>query len=351
MQKNNLIVKEPEELILMRGNFSESALKLGAYLIAILEKGQTIYEINIKEYLTNFDKKIGNYNYLYNVAKELSQRQFEIKDRFNEKFVIFNFVSSASYADGILEIEFSQRLLFYLLDIKDKYLKYNIKNIMSLSSKYIVRLYKILKDELEKNSRYGNKAEKIISINKLREMLEIPKSYQYGNSSGIKKRILEKSQTEIEKHTDIIFNFEEIKTGRRISHIKFVIQENPKKVQEIPPKLYLKSFKNFTDYLRKKYAGNQKTFFVGNDGKTNKLTFFGIDNNYLLYGFVPDEIEITQYNSIESMQKYEKFYKVVKNSEFFQDLIESELDLYEIYKDNRELFNILKQEIIDILKK
>ena len=58
MQKNNLIVKEPEELILMRGNFSESALKLGAYLIAILEKGQTIYEINIKEYLTNFDKKL-----------------------------------------------------------------------------------------------------------------------------------------------------------------------------------------------------------------------------------------------------------------------------------------------------
>ena len=49
------------------------------------------------------------------------------------------------------------------------------------------------------------------------------------------------------------------------------------------------------------------------------------------------------------MQKYEKFYKVVKNSEFFQDLIENELDLYEIFKDNRELFNIMQQEVNEIL--
>jgi plasmid replication initiation protein len=155
------------------------------------------------------------------------------------------------------------------------------------------------------NKRYGNQAEKIIKVDELREMLEIPKSYRFND---VKRFVLNKTQTELETHTDIIFDFEEIKVGRKITHLKIKIQNNPKKLQEVKPqeKPYLRSFKNFTDFLRKKYAGNQKTFFAGNDTKTNKLTFFGIDNNYLLYGFVQDEIEITNYNSLESMQKYEK---------------------------------------------
>ena len=49
------------------------------------------------------------------------------------------------------------------------------------------------------------------------------------------------------------------------------------------------------------------------------------------------------------MQKYEKFYQVVKNSELFQDLIEGEVDLYEVFKENRELFNIMQQEVNEIL--
>jgi len=216
MQKNNLIVKEPEEIILMKGDFSESALKLGAYLIAILKKDKVIYQINTKEYLTKFDKKIGDYNYLYNITKELSKKQFEIKDRFNEKFAIFNFIASANYADGILEIEFSHKLLAYLLQVKEKYLKYDIKNIMILSSKYAIRLYKVLKDNLERNSRYGNKAELELSVKDIRKMLEVPRSYQY--SSGIKKRILEKAKSEFEKYTDIIFEYEEIKSGRKVTH-------------------------------------------------------------------------------------------------------------------------------------
>ena len=252
--KDNLIVKEPEELVLMRGDFSESALKLGAYLIAILEKDKVIYEINIKDYLDKFDKKIGDYSYLYNVTKELSTKQFEIKDRFNERFSIFNFVSSANYADGILEIEFSHRLLGYLLEIKDKYLKYDIKNIMSLSSKYTIRLYKILKDGFEKNLRYGNKAELKLSIQEFKEVLEIPKSYRFND---IKRQILEKSKKELAEHTDIIFDFQEIKTGRKVTHLKFIIQENPKKSEDylISQEMSnLKSVKHFVTYLRENYS-------------------------------------------------------------------------------------------------
>ena len=292
---NKLIVKEPEEMLFMRsvrGSFSEGALKLSAYLIAILEKDKTIYKISIKEYLNKFDKKIGNYNYLYNVAKELTQKQFEIKDRFNERFAIFNFVSSVSYYDGILEVEFSQKLLTYLLEIKEKYLKYNIENIMNLSSKYAIKLYKILKDIYEKHKRYKNKTELELSIQDLREILEIPRSYRFHD---IKRQILETAKTELEKYTDILFNYEIIKSGRKISAVKFNISINPKKIgMEKLKKSFIVVLNKAKEKEIKFYSNKYnkelifKEYFLTED---NKLTINAVDKENKKYIFAYEDKE------------------------------------------------------------
>ena len=341
MTKNSLIVKEPEELLLMRGDFSESALKLGAYLIANLEKNKVFYKINIKDYLKKFDKKIGDYNYLYNVTKELSQKQFEINDRFNKRFTIFNFISSADYYDGILEIEFSQKLLTYLLEIKEKYLKYDIKNIMSLSSKYSIRLYKILKDAFEKNARYAKKAEFEITINDLRELLAVKSSYRFNN---IKVQILEKSKQELEKNTDILFDYEEIKTGRKVTHLRFFIRENKKNIQtenRIQDN-YFKSRKAFVALLRKKYSGNQR--FWGYKTIDGQNFWLGLDKNGLVYGW--NEKEDRDFNAVESARLYELWLKIAQNSVLYQELVTEAVDLRDISQNNKELFNELNEDII-----
>ena len=144
------IVKKPNELIKMRGEFSESELKLSTYLITKLEEEKQIYRINVKDYLEKFDKKIGDFEYLYEVALNLSRKQFKMVDRVNNRFSIYNFFGAVDYQDGILEVEFSSKLMRYLLQIKNNYLKYEIKNIMSLDSKYSIRLYEILKNKYEK---------------------------------------------------------------------------------------------------------------------------------------------------------------------------------------------------------
>ena len=341
MQKINLIVKEPEELILMRGDFSESALKLGAYLIANLKKDKVIYKINIKNYLKKFDKKIGDYNYLYNVTKELSQKQFEIKDRFNERFAIFNFISSATYADGMLEVEFSQKLLAYLLEIKEKYLKYDIKHIMSLSSKYSIRLYKILKDAYEKNSRYNHKAELKLSIQELREILEIPRSYRFND---IKRQILNKAKAELAEHTDILFDYEEIKTGRKVTHLHFYIRPNPKNIQTDNriQENYFNNRKAFVALLRQNYSGNEKFWgFKKIEGKTYWL---GLDNNGLVYG--TDGKEIKDFNAVESAKIYDTWLKIAQNSPIYQELVNGGVCLKELALNNKELWLVLREDII-----
>jgi hypothetical protein len=266
-----------------------------------------------------------------------------MEDRFNKKFAIFNFIASANYADGVLEIEFSHRLLEYLLKIKDKYLRYNIINIMSLSSKYVIRLYKILKDAFEKNARYGNKAELELSIRELREKLEIPKSYQY--SSGIKLRILEKAKKEFKEHTDIIFEYEEIKTGRKVTHLKFIIRPNPAKLSQTDNGIqdtYFNSRKNFVALLRKKYSGNGK--FWGYKTINGKTYWLGIDKNGLAYA--TNGKEIKDFNAIESAEIYDLWLKIAQNSELYRELVEQGLCVKDIAQNNKDLWINLSEELI-----
>jgi plasmid replication initiation protein len=355
--KNNLIVKEPEEMVLMRGGqFSESALKLAAYLIANLEQDKNIYEIDIKSYLKKVSLKIGDYTYIKNVAKELFQKEFIMEDRFAKKFNFYHFLAGVEYDVGILKVEFSSMLMEYLLKIKDKYLKYDIKNIIPLNSKYSIRLYKILKDRFEQESRYNKRAELKISLDEIKELLEIPKSYRFND---IKRQILEKSKSEFEEHTDIIFEYEEIKTGRKVTHIRFFILPNPTKLLEDNyTKKVDKIFKtraSFVKFLRDNYAGTGKAF--GYRTINGKKWWLKIDKNGLLYGSIGavtidnlDDDLTKEFNSVESGKLYDLWFKIAQNSNIYKDFVTQNFCLYEIFEENKELYMELQQEIVSLQK-
>jgi plasmid replication initiation protein len=346
-------VKKADVIVKARYKLSPLAIKFVSVIISNLKRGDDIneeYIFKVKDFQELTGQKTKRiYNLIEEAVNNLLTNPLTIPLDDEKKSILkANWISGAIYNDGEIRFMIYPKLRPYLLEVKEKFLRYKLENILPLKSSYSIRIYEILKDWYEMNKRYGNKTEKIIKLEEFKDILEIPKSYIYGM---IKKRILLKAKSELEEYTDIMFDFEEIKTGRKVTHIKLIIKDNPNKIESVDfQKPYLKSFKTFTDYLRKKYAGNQKTFFSGIDTKTGKTTFFGINNDYLLYGFVPGEMETTKYNSLESMQKYEKFYQVVKNSELFQDLIEGEIDFYEVFKENRELFNIMQQEVKEILE-
>jgi plasmid replication initiation protein len=216
----DLSVKKPNELIKMRGEFKESELKLSTYLISILEEEKYLYKINIKDYLNKFDKKMGDFEKLHQTARALTNKQFEMVDRVNKKFAIYNFLTKAIYENGILTIKFDDELHLYLMQIKKNYLRYQIKNIMSLNSKYSIRLYEILKNKYEQAIKFQQNIYLETTIDELKKDISVPLSYKYGM---FKKNVLEKSKKELKEHTDIFFDYEEIKKGRKIDKIKFII--------------------------------------------------------------------------------------------------------------------------------
>jgi plasmid replication initiation protein len=97
--------------------------------------------------------------------------------------------------------------------------RYKLANILSMKSKYSPRIYEILKCNQFKEQKGIE-----IEIDELRKLLKAESVYPKYND--FKRYIVERTQKELKKISDIRFDFEEIKTGRKVTALKFYIKPN-----------------------------------------------------------------------------------------------------------------------------
>lgn len=120
-----------------------------------------------------------------------------------------------SEGNGYIELEFHPRLKPFLLGLK-RYLCYDIKNTIGISSVHTLRIFEFLK-------LHQYKGQHQITVQDLKIMLGLEKKHKkYGHF----KRVIIKAQKDLKKHTDICFEFEEIKKGRAVHALLFVIYDN-----------------------------------------------------------------------------------------------------------------------------
>ncbi|WP_416516421.1 replication initiation protein [Bacillus cereus] len=164
------------------------------------------------------------YTELSKITKELLSKVIEI--RVGEEVIQVSWLSSAIYNKnkGIIDMRFDPLLKPFLLELSSKFTSYKLTNIVKLKSTYAIRLYELLK-------QYEDIKERTISLENLRYYLDAIDLYtKYGN---FKQRVLIPSQVELMKKTDISFEFEEIKFGRKVQKIKFTIRSRKEKRQNI----------------------------------------------------------------------------------------------------------------------
>ncbi|MBX4267203.1 replication initiation protein [Clostridium estertheticum] len=177
------------------------------------------YIFKIKDFmkLLGIDNK-SKYTEIPKITKELMQKVFEIKK--GNKVTQLSWLSSAEYekGTGMVELEFSPKLKPYMLGLKEFYTSYKLGNVLSLKSKYSVRLYEILKSNL-----YRKYIE--IEVEEFKNMVG-SKEKAYKIYNNFKNRILIRAQKELAEKTDVNFTYQEIKTGRKVTSIKFCISTN-----------------------------------------------------------------------------------------------------------------------------
>ncbi|WP_176454302.1 replication initiation protein [Siphonobacter sp. BAB-5385] len=98
-----------------------------------------------------------------------------------------------------LKVSFHPDLKPFLIELKERYLVYEMANILDLSSPYTVRIYELLK-------QYEKLGERTIELQELKAMLGMEEEYKlYGH---FRDRVLEKAKEDLQKYTDIRFDYE-----------------------------------------------------------------------------------------------------------------------------------------------
>lgn len=164
------------------------------------------------------------YTELSKITKELLSKVIEI--RAGEELIQVSWLSSAIYNrnKGTIDMRFDPLLKPFLLELSSKFTSYRLANVVKLKSTYAIRIYELLK-------QYEDLKERTISLENLRYYLDAMDVYP--NYANFKQRVLKPSQKELEQKTDISFEFEEIKMGRKVQKIRFIIRSQKKKDNDL----------------------------------------------------------------------------------------------------------------------
>ncbi|MEO1517206.1 MAG: replication initiation protein [Bacteroidota bacterium] len=194
------------------------------YLISQISQGES----RLKEYKMHYSEieRIINFDGKRRIANK--REVFNLMDKLNSEPIIYERGSVIGKSVWLQHMEhdtetdmftfsLSQKLREYLLQLKEHFTRYNISNIVYLNAN-AVRLYEVLK-------RFQYLGECELTVEKIKFYLGIED--RYSKFYEFKRWVLLPSQSEIEKYTDIRFDFVPAKKERkRIISLRFHIYEN-----------------------------------------------------------------------------------------------------------------------------
>jgi len=247
--KNN-IVKKHNDIIEAKGRLSETAQKMLAMLIAMIQVDDTElerYALHIETYKKEIGATNNEISFYVKQAEELMKNPFRIGK------ALYNWCSKVDYGslEGYIIFDIHKDLKPYFLQMKNNFTTYNIVNVMKLKGDYTLRLYEIFIMKYSKYIHYNSRSKSYtfeIKIDELRSIINIPKSYRYNN---IKVQILEVAKKQFKEKTDIQFDYKEQKIGRRVDRLIITVRENNKGSND-----FLANRRAFIAYVRKHYKPN-----------------------------------------------------------------------------------------------
>lgn len=125
--------------------------------------------------------------------------------------------------DGRVKLYFATKVIPFIALLESGFTRYNLEYIANMTSVYGIRFYELFKCWL-----MGDKSKtKSISIDELKVLLDLKDEkggYQYPSIKDFKKYVLDRGIEDVNQYTDLQAAYETKKTGRRITHLEFVVK-------------------------------------------------------------------------------------------------------------------------------
>lgn len=215
----NAIVRQSNELIEANYKLTTAEQKVILNFIAQIDTTKESFEVarigakSLSD-ACGFNPKSG-YRQLQQVLKKLLNRSIILQRRNGSGWYGSHWVQSCDYVsvedgDGdcsYVEYELDKRLCPHFLQLRERFLKSNLKSLVSFSHVYSTRFYMIFKNRVKiGNIRY--------SFKELCKLLELPKSYNK-STINIKNKIIKVAVEEINEKSDITVEYSYYKDGGR----------------------------------------------------------------------------------------------------------------------------------------
>lgn len=132
-----------------------------------------------------------------------------------------NWLAAAEYykGEGTVSLWFTAQIAPHLLELKEKFTTYKLQQASALRSIYSWRLLELL-------SQYTSTGWRIISIEEFHHAMEATEK-QRENFAAVRRKIIEPAVKELVEKDGWLIEWAPVKTGRKVSAIRFDFRRNP----------------------------------------------------------------------------------------------------------------------------
>ena len=166
------------------------------------------------------------YSRIKAISSKLLSRLFTINEA--DGPLQISWLSSVKYHnnEGKITLRFDPALKPYLLKLKNCFTKLSLESLMSFKSSFSIRIYELLK-------QYEAIGTRDFLLSDLRTILGL-EAAEYPKYGNFKAKVLMVAKKEINKKTNLFFDFEEIKSLRKVHTIRFKINKKDKNLHDKP---------------------------------------------------------------------------------------------------------------------
>ena len=205
-QQSYYVAKANELIQLSRFSLSVQQYKLLLYMISKIkpdDKGEQVYVASLKDFckVCGISSQSGK-TYIEAKAsiKNLADKSIWLQKE-NKDEILLRWLNRVRYnaESGSFEYTFHQDMLPYLYDLQSRYTRYRLDNVLTLRSKYGIRLYEVLKSYQHMRTPIR------FTIEELRARLDASSSYP--RIPDFRRFVIEKAVDDINACSDIIVEY------------------------------------------------------------------------------------------------------------------------------------------------
>ena len=222
IMKNKLVVKSNQ---VIEASYRLSIIEQRVVLSAIAKipkqvevSDNEIYTVSVQDLKSLGIHEKTAYRDLKDAVSRLYERSISLDDG---KLTKIRWVQRVDFSDSKSEIaiRFSKDILPFISNVKANFTQYLLSEVARMQSAYSIRLYEML-------NQYKSKGERSITIDDLRAMLDIGQRYK--TTGNLMAWVVEPAIKEINELTELNITVSAKKTGRKYSHLEFIIKQKAK---------------------------------------------------------------------------------------------------------------------------